>query len=259
MKKIIWLGVVVVVLVGGYFLYSNSVNTDTEGNNQYSVFSDPETEIQFEYKTEPDGYVVDDLTAFIGEQQEGTEVLKVYRVINAREKIELETSEGGREGPPVITVMVFNNLKNQSASLWVDEFTMFSNVHLLIGDVERDAVVGGANAVRYRTDGLYQNENVVVASGGYIYVFSGAFLEENSTIHNDFRTLVDSVEFIPNVDGETPQAKINIREVCEGALIYMTFPSSVEADAFVEACVEGLHPEVIERYIEDLGLDGSQI
>lgn len=255
MKNIWIVGIAVLVLVGGYFYFSGNA-VEVENNATYATFSDPSVELQFEYKSEPDGYVVDDLTAFIGEQQEGTEVLKVFRVMNAREKAELEASEGGREGPPVITVMIFKNLRNQSASQWADAFPLFSGMELVLGAVDRDAVVGGANAIRYRTDGLYQNENVVVAHGGYMYYFNGSFLEENSTIHKDFFALVDSVTFIPHVQ---ENAKINVRVACESALAYMTFESGDAADAFVERCVNGEHPEVIDRYINNLGLDGASI
>jgi hypothetical protein len=41
--------------------------------------------------------------------------------------------------------------------------------------------------------------------------------------------------------------------------MYTTFTSGEEAEAFVEACVAGEHPEVIERYIESLNVDGAVI
>jgi len=49
--------------------------------------------------------------------------------------------------------------------------------------------------------------------------------------------------------GSTP--KINIDEVCQSALAYMTFPDSLAAGAFVEECKEGKHPEVIEKWKQD--------
>jgi hypothetical protein len=48
--------------------------------------------------------------------------------------------------------------------------------------------------------------------------------------------------------------KINVDAVCRGALAYMTFPDGASADAFVEECREGKHPEVIERYKADMNL-----
>lgn len=79
--------------------------------------------------------------------------------------------------------------------MWVDARPELSNMGLLTGEVDRDAVVGGANAVRYMVDGLYRNDTAVVAHGGYIVMFSGAFLEEDSHIRRDFIDLLDSVEF----------------------------------------------------------------
>lgn len=66
------------------------------------------------------------------------------------------------------------------------------------------------------------------------------------------------------ISSTTPSAgaegKLNINVVCEGALAYMTFPSSVEADTFVAECKEGKHPEVIEQYKKQMGLgEGAAI
>ncbi|NCN52766.1 hypothetical protein GW943_03105 [Candidatus Parcubacteria bacterium] len=246
----------ILLLGGAFFIYSNSKSDDDAAidNASYTTFTDTEAGLTFEYKTDPDGYVVDDLSAFIG--ADDTSVLKVFRVINKREKVELENSEGGREGPPIITVMVFKNEMKLTASQWVDSETRFSNIQAALGEVDRDAVVGGANAVRYRSDGLYQNDNAVVAHGTYIYHFTGAFLEEDSVIHKDFKSLIDSVTFIPT---DTMSAKIDPRVACESALAYMTFENGDAADAFVAACINGEHPEVIERYIKDMGLDGAAI
>ncbi|MFA9261991.1 MAG: hypothetical protein ACEQSB_01340 [Undibacterium sp.] len=57
-----------------------------------------------------------------------------------------------------------------------------------------------------------------------------------------------------------PMGKINIGEVCQGALAYMTFADGASADAFVEDCKAGKHPEVIEQYKANLNLgDGAAI
>lgn len=63
--------------------------------------------------------------------------------------------------------------------------------------------------------------------------------------------------------GTPPQPsaqKLNIDEVCQGALAYMTFPDGKAAEAFVADCKAGKHPEVIERYKKDNGMsDGATI
>ncbi len=56
-----------------------------------------------------------------------------------------------------------------------------------------------------------------------------------------------------------PHGKLDITAVCNGALAYMSFPDGASADAFIAACVEGKHPEVIERFKADNGLDGAAI
>ena len=50
------------------------------------------------------------------------------------------------------------------------------------------------------------------------------------------------------------QGKLNIKVVCEQALAYMTFPDAKSAEVFVSECVEGKHPEVVQKYKADLNL-----
>jgi hypothetical protein len=60
------------------------------------------------------------------------------------------------------------------------------------------------------------------------------------------------------MDSEPPmQGKLDITAVCQSALAYMTFADGASADAFVQACIEGKHPDVIDRYRKDMGLDDA--
>ena len=61
-------------------------------------------------------------------------------------------------------------------------------------------------------------------------------------------------EEVKNDNNAATQGKLDINAVCEGALAYMTFPDGESAEAFVEECKEGEHPEVIERYKADMNL-----
>lgn len=277
MQKI-FLGIVVIVvlLAAGFFslnsyIYnekqaSEDAVTQEEDEATYSTFTDREIGISFEYTTAPDGYVIDDMSHAVGVGPDGATPLRVYSIISKREKAELEASAEGREGPPTMQLAVYENTNNQSASVWVDAFPMSSYMNLVMGEVARDATVGGADAVRYFSDGLYVSENVVVAKGDFIYHFSGGFLERESVIHTDFQTLMDSVSFLPTggilttpARPAAPAAKIDVRVACESALAYTLFQSSESADAFMAECVAGEHPDVIERYIESLGLPGATI
>ena len=63
-----------------------------------------------------------------------------------------------------------------------------------------------------------------------------------------------------NEVNEGVQGKININEVCAGALAYMTFPDSASVDIFIQECIEGKYPEVIEKFKADMNLgDGAEI
>jgi hypothetical protein len=47
--------------------------------------------------------------------------------------------------------------------------------------------------------------------------------------------------------------KLDINAVCKSALAYMTFPDNRAVDVFMDECREGKHPEVIERFIKEMG------
>jgi hypothetical protein len=56
------------------------------------------------------------------------------------------------------------------------------------------------------------------------------------------------------------EGKINIDEVCASALAYMTFTDGAAAETFIQECKEGKHPDVIQRYFDQMGVgDGAQI
>ncbi len=57
----------------------------------------------------------------------------------------------------------------------------------------------------------------------------------------------------------SPQAKIDVRAACESSLMYTTFENASATEAYIAECVEGKHPDVIQRYIDDMGLDGAMI
>ncbi|MDQ5962866.1 MAG: hypothetical protein QG653_673 [Patescibacteria group bacterium] len=70
--------------------------------------------------------------------------------------------------------------------------------------------------------------------------------------------------YAKNIEAESdtpmPQGKLNIDAVCEGALAYMSFPDGKSAETFVAECKEGKHPEVIEKFKNDMNLgDGAAI
>lgn len=71
-----------------------------------------------------------------------------------------------------------------------------------------------------------------------------------------------SPETVPQeqVSTSTPtmNGKINIVEVCQSSLMYTTFTDGAAADAYIEACIRGEHPEVIERWKQDNGYGNGE-
>lgn len=253
MKKIIYILVVFVILLVAVFYYIKIDNKRSQDslNNQFTKYSGTDVGIEFDYRSGPKGYVVDERMPV----DLGGDLVEVI-ILQRAEDLKNEPPVAG-EGSPVITISIFNNSKKQFPQNWADKNIQYSNINLKTGDVS-EAVVGGANAINYMADGLYTSENFVVAHGDNIYVITGQFMDKDSDLRRDFKSIVDSIKFIPTANQVS--GKINIDAVCEGALSYMSFPDGASADKFVKDCKEGNHPEVIEKYKADMGLgDGASI
>lgn len=195
-KSILILIMLAVAATAGYFMFRiDAEKTGEHIASQYATFSSSELGVAFKYRTGPSGYVLQESTPT------DTENGLVRALVLVRTEDVARGMPVGGEGPATMSVQVFTNTKKQQSRAWADAHVQYSNINLKIGDVS-EAVVGGAKAVRYMTDGLYRADTVVVAHGGYVYELSGAFLDENSDLRRDFQPLLDSVTFIPQVKQE---------------------------------------------------------
>ncbi len=193
MKKIICPLVGLVLLVGGYYLYTHwALGNDSVAQtpDEYTTYSQSDIGLEFNYFAGPTGYTINenvtsDLNAGL-----------VKNIILARTQDTISPPPVGSEYPPAIIISVFENTKKQFPRNWADENTQESNIKLIRGDVE-EVVVGGANAIQYMTDGLYSSENVVVANDDYIYVITGQYIDQNSPIVRDYEDIIKSIRFIP--------------------------------------------------------------
>ncbi|MEZ4195244.1 MAG: hypothetical protein R3B53_02490 [Candidatus Paceibacterota bacterium] len=208
---------------------------------------------EFSYRKGPDGYIT-----LEDNESSHKDFVTGLMLVNASEYEELMSSQDAREGLPAMRLRIYENPQKQFASVWVQNNQSEVNYQLKLGE-ESEAVVGGANAVYYKADGLFTTDVYVIAHDSRIYVLMGDYFDVDSAIERDFGTLVDSFTFVPTPAQVGGGAKINPQVACESALAYMSFPSGAEADAFVSDCVNGEHPEVIERFIQESGLDGARI
>ncbi len=200
MKKIILILIAIALLVGGYYLYmywalgNDSVprNDAVEEVTTNSDVTNSQSEIglEFDYPEGPDGYIAEErMPADLG-----TGLVK--NIILTRTEDTLNGVPAGGEYPPAILISIFENSQKQFPRTWADDNTQYSNINLVMGEVQ-ETVIGGANAIRYMADGLYASENIVVAHGDHMYVITGQFIDEDSAIARDYEALVESVRFIP--------------------------------------------------------------
>lgn len=253
--KNIYAGVIaVLVVVATVLSLMYGPKAQAPGTEELAAYSSPQIGLEFKYRTGPKGYVINEAIPMAVDPI----LFRFVHVVPA-ETANQTPPEGG-EGPAQISISVYKNVGNEWSGQWAESHPQYSNIQLKNGEV-KEVVVGGANAVEYTRDGLYPATVVVVAHGGFVYVFDGAYLDKDSDLYKDFFPLVNSAAFIPLAEENTATSgKLNIAEVCQEALAYMSFPSSAEADAFVAECKEGKRPEVIEKYKADNNLgDGRAI
>ncbi|MFN3188456.1 MAG: hypothetical protein ACK42D_02855 [Candidatus Paceibacteria bacterium] len=263
MNKNIILGVILalIIVVGGVAIYQltrpaptvvvqSTVDVNLPGNSNLSVARDAVLGYEFSYRDGQQGYIT-------LEDNGSTHPDFVSGIIlaNWSEYEEFISATDAREGSPTMNVRVYNNSKSLTASAWLKEHG--SEVHYVTASNEEATTVAGVPALYLLTDGLYQTNTYVVAHNNHIYVLSGSYLDVNDQINTDFEALVESFTFIDN--SSRPQGRIDPAVACRYALTYMSFASGEDADAFVAECEAGEHPEVINRYIESLGIDGAII
>lgn len=159
-----------------------------------SSIVDEKIGVRFLYRTDPH-------TQMITEIKRGTEsdatFVKGYQLA-LRSDFESMEERGAGEGPPTITLTVFKNEQKLFPRLWATQFPLQSNIELARTDPQ-EVLVGDSEAVRYLVDGLYSIDTFVVTHDKYIYVVSGAYMDDNSLIRRDFLSFIESIEFLPSV------------------------------------------------------------
>ena len=191
------------LIVGGFFLAKNTATAPTTDNEptapepevterSYGVARDAAFGYEFSYPDGPDGYLT-----FENTDSTHPDFLTGIMLMDRTEYEILQASTDAREGPPAIHVQVYENPANRHAPVWAMENQNETNYGLLLG-TETETTLGGANAIRYTTDGLYPIDTYVAAHDGRIYVLMGAYRDIGDQIHEDFQDLVASFTFIQN-------------------------------------------------------------
>ncbi len=148
----------------------------------------------FSYRVGPNGYVLTEATSTMSTDED---FLGGVTLMLASEVATLDSRVGG-EGPPAITIRVYENSALASAPNFATSHPLESNIELISGD-SAEYVLGGANVVRYLVDGLYPTDTIVATHASNAYLLSGSYLTEDSFERNDFLGILNSFTFIPEV------------------------------------------------------------
>lgn len=183
-KKFLIIAIVVIIVGAFLFFYSFKKQVSPP------KYSSLEYGLSFSY---PQQYMVAENT-FTGERLQHAVVL----FENTSENRDIFFgSNKGTEGPPTITITIFqNNLDNYTLQNFV-EGTNFSNFKLSDGN-KTQIEVAGKPAWRYRATGLYENDNVVIVRPEYVYMFTVFFNTYDDQIRKDFDEILKTVGF-PNI------------------------------------------------------------
>jgi len=166
----------------------DTLETDQEAfmrnGETWSRYRNDDLGIRFEYRVDPNGYVlIDQRDNYRG--YDNSALVEAVSLFDKKEYAELLASTEPREGPPSITVLVFDNPSRHEPLEWVEANRLFSNIALATSEI-KTIQFSGNTAVRYTADGLYTNDIIVAENNGRIYLISGSYSEEDSPIRRDF-------------------------------------------------------------------------
>src|SRR3989344_1338098 len=119
---------------------------------------------------------------------------RAHRDIVLIAKKDLPPPQNG-EGPPAITIEVFqNNIENYTADS-VIRSTNFTNYKLSPDGVVALTTVGDQDGLGFKWSGLYEGRSIVVAQPDWVYVFSVTYLAHEDALIEDFERILTTVRF----------------------------------------------------------------
>ncbi|MBI2610318.1 hypothetical protein HYW60_00050 [Candidatus Kaiserbacteria bacterium] len=177
MKAIAGIFVLLIVVIGAYLLFgtrSPSVEGARYANATYGI--------SFEY---PSAHAL--------QEREVGDAHRYHYSITLIDKEALATLPQNGEGPPTISVDIFqNNLDQLSIEQWV-RGTNFSNFKLSPDGLLASTTVAGVPALSYTWDGLYRGESTVFTHKDNVIMLSVTYLSRDDQIRADFARVLSSL------------------------------------------------------------------
>lgn len=179
--------VVVIALIVTVFLFMFSgtlfnqqemPRTASDGSNM-NLYANGTYGISFAY---PETYVV-------SEGERGTPERPHYAIVLTHQD-DVDVPIGG-EGPPTITVDVYQGVGGKTLSTWLHT-TPESNLSLGNGSLE-DMSVGDIPALFYEWSGLYEGKSVALLHDDSVIVVSVTYLTREDAIIQDFEKVLEGL------------------------------------------------------------------
>ena len=159
-----------------------------KGTELWTRYRNDDLGIRFEYRIEPDGYLLVENNKSEVPQED---ILKSLSLFNKKEYADALASNIPRELPPSISILIYNNPHGYTPLQWAGAERMVSGLDL-IHSTATPIQFAGVSATRYTTDGLYTNDVIVALNNKLIYYISGSWITEDSPIRKDFLAMLQN-------------------------------------------------------------------
>jgi len=165
----------------------DTLETDREvfvrNDEEWKRYRNDDLGVRFEYRTSPHGYLL------IEHEDAASDVS--LSLFNKEEYAEMLGSGIAREAPPSIAIRIFENAANVLPREWAYEHTGDSNIALASNI--RDVTFAGVAGIRYTVDGLYTSDVLLLLNNGRVYLLSGEYHDNSSSVRNDFLEILTHV------------------------------------------------------------------
>lgn len=155
-------------------------------------FMSEEQKVSFDYIIDPEGYTLTE-PEVAKDDKDG--LIASFVLMNTKEYEELKASTEPREGPPTISVHVYDNADGLTIEAWALAHQTASNYF-----ADRSKLIpmkiGQRDGMLYNADGLYPSSNAIVIVGDKLYLISGSYRDRTERIYGDFEAVTSSMAFI---------------------------------------------------------------
>jgi hypothetical protein len=195
--------IVVIAAISYQIVQTRNNNEAADAALQQTVENDT-LGLSFSYKGGPDGFTLVEPPA----EQKG--ILKAYLLLPTKAYEEYKTKEVPSEAPAGMNVFVFTHdeatTTDAGASTtpradrmtrlqeWATTNTTITSFTMAKAAPET-VEIDGLKMLRYKADGLYQQDIYLASYKNQIYMFVGQYNEESDMTYTEFQTLMQTVSF----------------------------------------------------------------